>query len=603
MLTSLHKFLLAPSNRWSDPRLVFWYGLSLLFATYYGYLWLQSAFAGAYVMQDDARQHVFWMLRFVDAGAFPNDLMADYYQANAPVGYTWLYRIAAAWGIHPYSFSKILPPLLGLLGTHYCFRLSLQIMPLPAAAFTSSLMLNQSLWMRDDLMSGTPRAFFYVLLLAFLVHVNRRWRSHSFGVSLLPCLIVLVLQPLFYPVSGLMSAAILAVRLVRFEQGRLQLTRDPKDYLISGLGLAILVGLLAPYALASNPFGPLITSTEARTMPEFWSGGRASYFTHNPIQFWFGDRTGLVPTPIFTPPTMVFSLLFPWLWWRSQSAWMPPIRARAAILQQLVAASLLLYFAAHLVLFQLYLPSRYTHHSFRIVFALTASFAIWLLLDELLRMVERSGQGRRQRLQKGLAAVGTSIIAIALLGYPASLNHFPGLFNNARHGVKPELYEFLSHTPSDTVIASLTKETSNLHVFTQRSPLISPELGLPYHTGYYQQFRARVGDLINAQYSDDLSQIQAFIEKYGVDFWLLDDQVFAPDWLRQNGWFNQHLPEAPRAIARVEHAPNSLVLEQAKATCTVLETTPEAIAAVKLADNAAQRFWLLDAHCLSDLSL
>ncbi|MEM6836433.1 MAG: hypothetical protein AAF609_06225 [Cyanobacteria bacterium P01_C01_bin.120] len=592
MLTSLHKFLLAPGNRWSDPRVVFWYGLSILFAIYYGYLALQTSFAGDYVIQDDARQHVFWMLRFVEPGAFPNDFMADYYQANAPVGYTWLYRTAANLGIHPYVFNKLLPPILGLLGTHYCFRLSLQIMPLPAAAFTSTLMLNQSLWMRDDLLSGTPRAFLYVLLLAFLVYVNQR--------SLIACLIVLVLQPLLYPVSGLMSAVFLAVRLVRLKQGRLRLTQNRQDYLISGLGLAVLVVLLAPYALESSPFGPMITPAEARTMPEFWPGGRSSYFTHNPIKFWFGDRTGLVPTPVLTPPTMIFSLLFPWLWWRSKSAWMSMIRANAAILQQLVVTSFLLYFATHLLLFKLYLPSRYTHHSLRILFALTASFSIWLVCDWLLKIVERSGQSRQTLIKKGLATGGISLIAIALLGYSETLENFPGLYNSSRRGLVPELYEFFDNTPPDTIIASLTKETSNLHAFTQRSPLISPELGLPYHTGYYQQFRTRVGDLINAQYSDDWGQIRAFIDQYSVDFWLLDDRVFTADWLRQNGWLNQHLPEAQQAIARVEQAPDSLVLKQAKATCTVLETTPEAIAAVKLSD--AQRFWLLDARCLSAIS-
>ncbi len=585
---------MAEDTRWSDPRVIFWYSLGMLFATYYGYLALQNAFSGPYVIQDDARQHVFWMLRFVEPGAFPNDFMADYYQANAPIGYTWLYRTAAMLGLHPYTFSKILPPILGLLGTHYCFRLSLQIMPLPAAAFTSTLMLNQSLWMRDDLMSGTPRAFLYVLLLAFLVYVNRR--------AVVPCLIVLVLQPLIYPVSGLISAAILIVRLLRIQAGRLVLASDPQDYVLSGLGLTILVVLLAPYALSSSPYGPTITPDVSRTMPEFQPGGRSAYFTNNPIKFWFGDRSGIIPTPIFTPPTMAFSLLFPWLWWRSRSPWMQIIRNRTAILQQMVVASFLLFFAAHITLYTLYLPSRYTHHTIRILFALTASFAIWIVLDNLLQFIAQQSSSQKVIWQKGLAGMLAGLITIGLIGYSEFLENFPGLFNSSRHGVTPDLYHFFQDTPPDTTIASLTKETSNLHAFTQRSPFISPELGLPYHTGYYEQFRMRVGDLMDAQYSDSLEEVQDFIRQYDIDFWLIDDHSFRPDALADNKWFNQHRPEAPTAIARLQNSPTEVVLERAKSDCTVLETTPQESAQGRISERDAQRFWLLDASCLLTLT-
>src|SRR5687768_8588423 len=42
-------------------------------------------------VQDDARQHVFWLARLRDPELFPNDLVADYFQALAPPGYVALY--------------------------------------------------------------------------------------------------------------------------------------------------------------------------------------------------------------------------------------------------------------------------------------------------------------------------------------------------------------------------------------------------------------------------------------------------------------------------------------------------------------------------------
>ncbi len=588
-IASLRKQLTTPATSWSDGRVVGWYGLGLLIAVYYGWLVLQDAFSSPYVVQDDARQHVFWMQRWLDPALLPNDFMADYFASRAPVGYAGLYRGAMAMGIDPFIFNKILPPLLSLLGTHFCFRFSMQLLPVPVTAFTSTLLLNQSLWMRDDLVSGTPRAFCSVLLLAFLVYANQR--------ALLPGLIVLALQPLLYPQCAVLSAGILVVRLLHINQaGQLRVSRQAQDYWFAGLGLALLGCLLWPYTVDTSGFGPLVTAAMARTMPEFWPGGRAAYFTDNPLMFWFGDRSGWLPTPVLTPPLLAFSLGFPYWWWRRPNhPWIRQLRTHGQSLQHLVLVSFVLYFAAHLLLFKLHLPSRYTHHSLRIVFALTASFSLWIVLDTLLAKLSTRATSMRQRANQGGAIAASLLITVSLLGYSTMTQSFP--FTNNRYGTVPELYEFLRAMPTDTVVASLTKETSNLHVFSQRSPLITPELGLPYHQGYYHIFRQRAKHLIAAQYSPTLDQVQAFIEQYDIDFWLLDDLSFEPAWLADNDWLQQYQPEAEHAIAAVsEQTPPALAT--LKSSCTVLETPVD----VTLNTAIAQRYWLLDAQCILNRS-
>lgn len=82
----MHKFLIAPAARKSSVN--FWLSLSFAFAIIYGLIALQKAFSNEYVIQDDARQHVFWMRRFIDPDLFPNDLIADYFQSVAPWGYS-----------------------------------------------------------------------------------------------------------------------------------------------------------------------------------------------------------------------------------------------------------------------------------------------------------------------------------------------------------------------------------------------------------------------------------------------------------------------------------------------------------------------------------
>jgi len=64
---------------------LFWLTLSFTFAILYSFLALQEAFSSEYVIQDDARQHVFWTRRFLDSNLFPNDLIADYFQSVAPL--------------------------------------------------------------------------------------------------------------------------------------------------------------------------------------------------------------------------------------------------------------------------------------------------------------------------------------------------------------------------------------------------------------------------------------------------------------------------------------------------------------------------------------
>jgi len=142
---------------------LFWWGGSLVFASFYSLQAIKKAFSSQPIIQDDARQYLFWMLRFFDRELFPNDLIVDYFQSVTPDGYTALFRLLSGWGISPLLLHKLLPLILAVILTSYGFFLTLKIFPLPFAAFTAMVLLNQSLWFQDDLASATPRAFVYPL--------------------------------------------------------------------------------------------------------------------------------------------------------------------------------------------------------------------------------------------------------------------------------------------------------------------------------------------------------------------------------------------------------------------------------------------------------
>ena len=76
-LSILHKNLI--NRSW-----IFWFALSLAIVLIYSLESLKVSFQSEYFIQDDARQHIFWMRRFLDAELFPQDFIADYFQSVAP---------------------------------------------------------------------------------------------------------------------------------------------------------------------------------------------------------------------------------------------------------------------------------------------------------------------------------------------------------------------------------------------------------------------------------------------------------------------------------------------------------------------------------------
>lgn len=563
MLTErLRRFLTIPASKTPKSQVIFWLSLSLTFSAIYSLLALREAFSSEYVVQDDARQHVFWMLRFIDPELFPKDLIADYFQSVAPAGYSTLYHVAAFLGINPLIFNKFLPLVLGLITSGYCFGVCLQLLPVPAAGFIATLLLNQNLWVKDDLVSGTPRAFVYPLLLAFLYYLLRR--------SLLPCLVAIALIGLFYPQGIFLCAGVLILQLGQWQGGRLRLSQDKRDRLFCAAGLGVILLVMLPYALTSSEFGPVITVTEARKLPEMGSKGRSEFFQKNPLDFWLnGDRSGMFPKSLFTPVTLCTGLLLPILLrFRSQFPLVKEIKPSIVVLPQLLLVSVGMFFAAHALLFKLHLPSRYTSYSFRIIVALASGIGLCVILDAVLHWASQRTQ-LNLPLRQFIALGATALIGAALVLYPSFINHFP--YTAYEVGGVPPLYEFFQKQPKNSIIASLANEVSNLPTFTGRSILVGREYAIPYHLGYYRKFSQRTLDLIRAQYNPNWAEVKDFIQKYGVDFWLLDSSALTPEYFANNRWLQAYQPAAGEALENLTQGTRP-ALSSVMKNCQVFET-------------------------------
>lgn len=531
-----------------------------------------------YRIQEDARQHIFWMLRYVDPAAFPNDPIADYFQALAP----WLYRAiyAGSWfglGIEPQSLTLILPPLLGLAAVSYTVLIGRYLSPAPMVGSLAGLLCAQTLWMEDDLVSATPRAFATPLMLAFLYYALRR---NTWG-----CGLTIAMQAGLYPPAALMSWGTACLRVGD--------RRDRSVWLAATVCLTI---ALLPLLLQPDAFGSMVSVQEARTMLEFQAVGddygRAFFFHDNPLVFWgFGPRTGFFFWGLMAPLNLAAC---GWPWLRRavrQSSPSPASRSSAQpvlrhpdskILGQFLLSAILFYGVAYLVLFKLHFPARYTYHGFRTVLPIAAAIVLFALGCWQIRQWQRRSHWLCRMANLGLASFQ---VVLLLLPFAHDLNIDNQLYAT---GKADDLYAMLQREPLSTLVATLDKEGNNLPIFAGRSTLTSGEYALPYHSTYYDVIRQRAKDLLVAHTATEPQPLLNLLERYPITHILTREDSFTPEYLHKRKWLHPFQPEFDQAVKQLEAQQRSgemSLLEQLQPVCTVLEE---------------RNLLLIDATCLRD---
>lgn len=522
---------------------------------------LHEAFSSPYMVQDDARQHVFWMWRFIDPDLFPADLIADYFESVAPAAYTLLYRGLIGLGLTPLLLSKLIPPVLALLTSALAYRLCLQLLPIPFASALAALLTNQLIWAHDDIASASPRAFMLPIFLAFLHSLLKR--------QIGGCLAMMLLQGLFYPQYVFVFSGLLLLQLVHWHDGKVAWVRDRHLWLLSLSGLVTAFMVLLPFALSTSEYGPVITRQEALRLPDFFPGGRSVFFAGDSFQFWImGMRSGLLPT--FKPPLIGFGLALPFLLRYPNRFPLVQRLQNLRLLVQLPLVAIALFFAAHFLLFRLHLPSRYSGYTLRFTLLLAATCSLVVLLDAALRFLQRHDSLWRWG--------AIALVSLLLLVYPLYDPPYPK--TNYSEGKLPEIYQFLSQQPKDSRLASLLREVDTIPIFSHRPIIVSREYSIPYHVGYANQMRQRAIDLITAQYARHPAPIERAIRTYDIDYWLIDHSSFKPEDV-QKSWIRQYPDALRQALSNLSQSPP--LLAQMVPQCQVLKERDRR---------------LLDAHCL-----
>src|SRR5205085_2306481 len=149
--------------------------------------------------------------------------------------------------------------------------------------------------------------------------------------------------------------------------------------------------------------------------------------------------------------------------------------------------SLVLWAAAHLLLFRFHLPSRYSQWALRIAIALSAGLSLVGLADFC--------SAARARF----FSILPPLIAAVLLIYPHLGTKFP--HDSYIAGSPRALLDFLRAQPNECLIATLDQIGDNIPALTRHSIFVSAEHAIPYHLAYYREIRERGQALVRAHFS------------------------------------------------------------------------------------------------------
>lgn len=545
-----------------------WLGLSLLFSLYYGICFYYFVFSQEYVVQDDARQHIVWLQRFIDPELFPKDLIADYFSGLAPIGFKTFYLLLAKVGLEPLLVAKILPPILAIATTIYIYLFTLQILPIPITGFISSALINQLMWLNDDIVSATPRAFIYPLFAAFLYYFSIN--------SLIPCLILMLFQGLFYPHILLIEMLILSLRLLTINRRfkgipTIQLTTIKQPYIWWIGGMIITAIALYPITQKPPELATTVTALQMKQMPEFNLNGRSPFFGGGWLNYWFAGSSGL-SLPLF--PTIVWSgLLLPWL----LPTKLPTIKLithKINIIAQVTIASLGMFFLAHLLLPRLHLPSRYTYHTLRFMLAISSALVITVTINIIKTKLNKKIKYKIPfKLAEKIKLTAIILFTLIMITIPALPQIFINGYQGWKIGKNAEIYQYLSQQPKEILVASLSKKANNIPAFSQRSILVGREFAMAYHPTYHNQIKQRAIALLQAQYSSDSAVLKSFIDQYKINYLLLDKTAFTPEYLARKKWLlNSSWQNETKQVIKQLKSKNIPALTKAIKPCTSIST-------------------------------
>ncbi len=486
------KFLKIPVSDWLLALPV------LLFCLVYFVFFEWDALTTRYIVNDDAAQHIAWMHRWSDHQFSPGDPLNEVAEVIQPWGFWALGRVFSLF-LDPVALSKYLPFFTLLAASLFCFFLVKKRFG-TFVGFSAAVLLAGAVFER--MVGFNARAFAFPLLLAFAFFWLEK-RTAAIAITL-------ILSALFYPVALLLEFVIigLAVTVELISQMRSGLRsfhfeKKKTAWIAGAMLVSVGIAFAKSHQIESHPsIGPSFSKTELMAMEEFGKAGRVNFEWENKsltavLMDDFQDR------PYgFVVMLLLIGLLI------AESFTNREHRDFDLVIFSILFAGILLHLAAKVFLLKLFLPLRYFTYTYPVFF--TLAFARLL--------------GVRHSFWRRWLP-GTSLVAgliFTVFFYYAKAGN--GLVNFTPYA---RLYEKIEQLPGNGIIAGPPAMCDQVPLFCGRSVLFSNEAcHALYFKNYWSLLKPRLTDFIVAYTSPDVEVVKSFIQKYQVEYLLLDREFF-----------------------------------------------------------------------------
>jgi len=473
-----------------------------------------QGFVNPYAINDDVRQQVYWMQRWVTSGLYPDSLLNAYAEAYVPWGIKFIFW-CGSWFKNPLAFSTHVAGVLFMAQA----LLLMAIGGLCAGRRSGWATLAAGLLMPfflENISGGLSRAFASPLLAAFCYSLLLRGWFMGW---------VLAAQAIFIPYIFLPCAGTLVLNRAWSQlRGQVPIWLRTKREWVT---LVVSTALVGVYTLAygMKGFGPLVSLSETLGRPEFGPQGRLDLVPlPNPFLdfvYYPFERIGLFKE--FGLFTGIASLVFlaPILWfggrvvdWRGLARKLKPLALTGAVF-------LAFYVAARVVAFKLFVPDRYAQYPVNLLYAI-------LLAACLAGAVKRLGVTKLMAAGLILLAAGLGAVRlknVALYDYSADAPLFTAVE---------------AATPNDAMLAGHPLLMDNVMTFSRRNAYATFELAHPWSKGYWEQLAPRLDGFFKAYYAADAAEVIRFAKESAADYLLVDVSHFTPAFLSGSPFFEPY---------------------------------------------------------------
>ena len=481
------------------------------------------SYLSPYIINDDVRQHTWWMRQFQNKSLFNGDLMAIYAKNMQPWGILALYY-PLSFLIDPIIVGKILPPVLFGVSAVYFYKIMKQVSKDDIAAILGTCVYSITPFFLRQMVGGHARAFAFPLMIMFIFYFLKKDYLRAF--------ILIVMQSCFYPMAAVLCGFTYFFSFIGTRKGGLFFDINKKKIIFFIMAFVISASaLFGKQVLSYAPeVGSPVSRNEAIDKVEFYN-----------------ETWPLLPTPSISSELEI-NLEKGIFIFRSfrKKAIMKDLHSvlqdkRAffivllligvglivlrkviripKVLYYLFLSGMFMYKVADIFFLKLYSPRRYLEYSAPLVSVFILVFVVSGLIS-----VIRDPRVRRF-LQVGC-------FAFVFLNFNISSNE--ALIDMSEN---KELYSYLESIPEGAVVGGHPELVDGVPTFSKRKVFIAKDMSVPLFGNYWETVKKRTFDLFTAYYSDDPAEIYELCRNNNIDYLIVDRRHYDDEYIAEGVYF------------------------------------------------------------------